>query len=316
MRLALALTVVVVTGTLPAVASAHVGRTLPVATDYTARITHAIAGVETKVVDGDQSLWLAARSSATVAIPGILGEPMLRFDARGVWLNLRSPTAQADRIDRLDLRPSATGQPPLWHRVGGGRSYLWHDHRLHALEPVARSRGSAGPWEVPVVVDGRMRMLRGVLGYTAPGPVWAWIVVPVALAVAATLAAVRSTGAVVGSALVATPAVWALRLGRELYGRPTVSSVGWLEIAITCAVGALLLFGLSVRNPGTRVFTAFFAGFGALYVALTMLPLLDHAIALNAIPNPTARVLEALVIVTGAGALGGSIFGTLRGEPG
>lgn len=316
MRLVLVVGVFLVAATAPDLASAHVGKTLPVATDFTARITTPVPGVTAKVVDGDQSLWIRAPATAIVGVPGILGEPLLRFDSHGVWLNLRSPTAQSDRIDRIDLRPSASGRPPLWHRVTSGHAYLWHEHRLHVLESVARTAGSAGPWSVPFVVDGRVRSMRGVLDYTAPGSIWAWVTVTAILALAAAARAVRSPATVVALALTATAAVWAVRLGRELYGRPGTPVVGWIEVAITCVVGSLLLVGLTRRSSGTRVFTAFFVGFGALYEGLTMLPLLTHSIALNAVPSTVARVLEVAVCGAGAGTLAGSIFGrVLDDEP-
>ncbi len=195
-----------------------------------------------------------------------------------------------------------------------GHSYLWHEHRLHALEPVARTAGSAGPWLVPFVVDGRPRSLRGVLEYSAPGPVWAWIAVPVMLALVAAAGALRSAATLIVLGLAATAAVWAIRVGRELYGRPTVPVVGWVEVAITCLIGGLFLFGLTRRNGGTRVFTAFFVGFGALYEGLTMLPLLTHAIALNALPTTLARILEVVVVVAGIGTLAGSVFRPLLEE--
>lgn len=313
-RVALALGVVATAAALPSVASAHVGRTLPVATDFTARITVPVRGIDAKVTDGDQSLWLRLPASATATVPGVLGEPLLRFDRRGVWLNLRSPTAQSDRIDRTELRSTASGTPPLWHRVTSGHSYLWHEHRLHALEPIARTTGSAGPWSIPLVFDGRRRSLRGVLDYSAPGAVWAWIAAPVILALAGAFVATRSAAALASLALTATAAVWAIRIGRELYGRPTVPVVGWIEIAITSLVGALFVFGLTRRNDGTRTFTAFFVGFGALYEGLTMLPLLTHAIALNALPSLLARIVEGIIVVAGIGALAGSVFGSLLEE--
>lgn len=315
MRPALVLAVIVLAGVLPAVASAHVGKTLPVATDFTARVTGSLPGIAARPLDGDQTLWLRAPASAVVVVLGILREPLLRFDSRGVWLNLRSPTAQSDQIDRFDLRPTATGRPPLWHRVARTRSYLWHEHRLHALEPVARSAGSAGPWSVPVVVDGRAQSLRGTLEYTAPGAAWAWMAVAGVLAAAAAWAALRSTAALVAFALLGTAGVWAIRLGRELYGRPSVATLGWIEIGATSAIGAVLFFGLTRRSAGTRISTAFFVGFGALYEALVMFPVLTHSIALNALPSTAARTLEVAVVITAAGTLSGSIFGTMRGEP-
>ena len=306
----------VVAGAMPGVASAHVGRTLPVATNFIARVVDTVPGVEAKVVDGDQTLWLRAPASAVVLVPGTLGEPLLRFDAHGVWLNLRSPTAQADRIDRFDLRPSANLHArPLWHRVTGGHAYEWHEHRLHALEPLAHGRSSAGvvgPWSIPVVANGRRLAIGGVLDYRPPGLSWLRIGLAALLAAAGTAAAARSTKALVGLALVATAFVWTIRVGRELYGRPNVPAIGYAEIALTCVVGAVLVYGLLNREPGTRVFTAFFAGFGALYEGLTMLPVLTHAVALNALPTTVARIAEVLTLGAGVGALAGCVLGQLR----
>ncbi len=60
MRLALVLCAVAVAGLMPGVASAHVGRTLPVATNFLARVTGSVPGVQAKALDGDQTLWLRA----------------------------------------------------------------------------------------------------------------------------------------------------------------------------------------------------------------------------------------------------------------
>ena len=314
MRLAFVLGVVGIAAALPGVASAHVGRTLPVATDFVAHITSSARGVEARAVDGDQTLWLRAAAGATVLVPGTLGEPLLRFDSHGVWLNLRSPTAQGDGIDRLDLRPSAKPDAaPLWHRVAGGQAYAWHEHRLHALEALARGRSSAetvGPWTVPVVVDGRRLRLTGVLDYRPPGPGWARIAASAVTAAAAAALALRSRLVLVALAVAAVALIWVLRVGRELYGRPNVPTIGYVQVGLTSLVGCALLYGL--LNLDARVLATFLVGFGGLYEGLTMLPLLTHAIALNALPSTVARVVEALVLATGIGALGGSIFGPLR----
>jgi hypothetical protein len=315
-RLAVVIAAFAAAAALPEVASAHVGRTLPVATNFTARILHPVPGIEAKVVDGDQTMWLRVPASETVAVPGTLGEPLLRFDRGGVWLNLRSPTAQQDAIDKYDLRPSANpAARPLWHRLTHAHAYAWHEHRLHLLQPLAKIRkraGPLGPWAVPVVAGGRRESVSGVLDYRPPHAVWAWIALTAVLAAAAAAAAARRTRVLLAAALAATPLVWTIRIGRELYGRPFVPVIGWVEVGITCVVGAALLYGLLQRDAGIRILAAFLVGFGALYEGLTMFPLLTHAIALNALPTGFARVVEALVLVTGIGALAGSVFGHLR----
>ncbi|HEY4412712.1 MAG TPA: hypothetical protein VGN06_06925, partial [Gaiellaceae bacterium] len=172
--------------------------------------------------------------------------------------------------------------------------------------------GSVGPWSVPVVANGRRLAVSGVLDYRPPGLSWLRIALAVLLAAAGAVAAARSTTALVALALVATAFVWTIRVGRELYGRPDVPAIGDAEIALTCVVGAALVYGLLNRKPGTRVFTAFFAGFGALYEGLTMLPVLTHAIALNALPTIVARVAEVLALGAGVGALAGCVLGQLN----
>jgi len=315
-RLCAVIAAIAIAAALPGVASAHVGRTLPVATDFTARILAVTPGLHAVVVDGDQSLWLRVPAASTATVPGTLGEPLLRFDPGGVWLNLRSPTAQADGIDRFALRPAASPTaPPLWHRVTSGHAYRWHEHRLHLLEPLAHGRdtaGALGPWAVPVVVDGRRGGVRGVLDYTPPGAGWAWLGGAIALAVAAAVAATRWPQALTGLAIAATALAWALRIGRELYGRPSVGAVGYGGVALTCAIGAALLYGLTRRDTSVRRFTAFLVGFCALYEGLTMLPLLTHSIALSALPTRAARVLEVFLLAGGIGTLVGSIFGAVR----
>ena len=307
---------------LPAAASAHVGTSAPVATNFAARIVGfrpPAGALEAKIVDGDRMLWLRVPATVTVVVPGVLGEPLLRFDRRGVWLNLRSPTAQTDRIDRFDLRPSADPRArPLWHRLTGGHAYAWHEHRLHVLEQLAhghRVAATLGPWSVPLVVDGRRHSLAGVLDFE-PGPGWAW------LALACALAAVSSAGTLVARrrgrelavalGVAATLLIWAVRLGRALYGRPLVGPGGYVDVALTSVVAIALLVGLLHPDREVRLFSAFIAGFLSLYEGLTMLPVLTHSTALSVLPSGAARVMVALILGLGVGALVGSGAQELR----
>ena len=322
MRVLVALAAAAAALALPDAAFAH-GKTAPVATDFDARISAfrpAAPGVEAKVVDGDQALWLGVGRGTTVLVPGVLGEPMLRFDAHGVWLNLRSLTAQSDRIDRYDLRPSTSPTAaPLWHRLTGSRSYGWHEHRLHLLQVLARAKSSAGPlgpWSVPLVVDGRRVALDGVLLFRPPPLGWAWIgaacLLAAALSAATLVSGARGTQRAILYGIGATPVIWAVRIGRELYGRPTVGVVGGLSIALTSIVGLAFLGGLLHRDREVRLFTAFFVGFGSLYEGLTMLPVLTHATALSALPSTLVRVCVVVFFALGTGALVGSCAVGLR----
>lgn len=299
---------------LPGVASAHVGKTAPTATNFDARIggvRPASGAVQAKVVDGDSALWLRVEPNVTVLIPGTLGEPLLRFDRHGVFLNLRSLTAESDRIDRFDLKPDPNPHaPPLWHRVSAGHAYLWHEHRLHVREPLARGHTSTtvlGPWSVPLLIDGKPHALVGVLVYHPPASVWPWILIAAALALGLAAAGARGSPTrrrlIPLAALPAVPLVWALRIGRELYGRPDVAVVGYVEIALTTLVGLALLYGLLCREGATRTFTAFLVAFGCLYQGFTMLAVLTHAVALTTLPAGVAQPAVAAILGLGAGLL-------------
>ena len=227
----------------------------------------AYDGITAKVVDGDQKLWVHANPAETILNPAL----------------------------------------PIPHEVTGGHSYLWHEHRLHALEPVTRAH--ATQWRVPLVVDGKQRTLAGVLTYHTPGRTWLWLSLAAGLALAAAIVALRSA---VRLALIVTPVICAVRIARELYGRPNVGITGYLGVVATSVFGAWVLYGLVNRNPDVRVFTAVVAGLGGLYQGLTMLPVLTHAIALTLLPTTAAKILVAGCLGLGAAALTGGVREQLR----
>ena len=224
-------------------------------------------------------------------------------------MNVRSLTAVADRIGHFrpnpDLNPRA---PPAWRRLTGGHSYLWHDHRLHALEPLAqghRAEAVVGRWSIPISMDGRQSALKGELIYVPPGPLWPWLLVAGLLAAAVWLDLARSKSPAVrptiAAALVATVVVWILRIARELYGRPEVGLTGYAEVGLTSVVGVVLLCGLLHRSADVRVFTALVVGLGALWEGLTMFRVLTHSVALTVLPTFVAQVGVAAALGLGAG---------------
>ena len=98
-------------------AAAH-SRAPTVALDY--RLTLAatsLPGVDADVIDGDRSLRLRVDPPHTLLVRGLLGEPVLRFEPSGVWVNRASPTAAVDRI--TPSSPSLT-----WRRGTRRRALL------------------------------------------------------------------------------------------------------------------------------------------------------------------------------------------------
>src|SRR5207247_830671 len=107
-------------------------------------------------------------------VRGALDEPMLRIDPQGVWVNLDSPTAAADRL----VARSGSG----WTRVSGGRSIAWHDHRLSP--PPANRPGLAGPFSIPISIDNRRAEIVGTFWRVRRPAAWPWLAAAAALVAA------------------------------------------------------------------------------------------------------------------------------------
>jgi hypothetical protein len=232
-------------GLLPARASAHAGLTAPAATSFLARISSVPRGVEARVVDGDQRLWLRVEPPHAAVVLGLRGEPYLRFDARGVAVNTRSPTYFLNRpLPRVVPAGLGPNTPPAWKLVAVAHSTSWHEDRLHAAALAAHSSTTRylGRWVVPLVVDGKRTWVDGNL-WQAPRPslLWFW---PLVLLLACVPALLRLRDAGLEAAAAGTLAALALaaatlgRLGRELYGRPTVSAGQLVLAGSTCLVAA------------------------------------------------------------------------------
>ena len=141
----------------PAPAAAH-GPVNPAATSYLATVRRAPAGIEAKVVDGDQRMWLQAGRAETAVVLDYRGAPYLRFSPAGVQVNTNSSMYYLNQVP-AELVPSNIGPrtPPHWSQVTSGHAYQWHDGRLHALAATARRNSTlfcsitAAPefWPIP-----------------------------------------------------------------------------------------------------------------------------------------------------------------------
>ncbi|HET7571270.1 MAG TPA: hypothetical protein VFJ77_01225 [Gaiellaceae bacterium] len=291
---------------LPARADAHAGRVAPAATSYLARVTSAPAGVEAKVVDGDQRLWLRVASPHGVLVLGVRGEPYLRISARGIEANTRSATWFLNRARPL-VPPREPATPPVWKRLSAGRSTSWHEDRLHAAALAAHPAGNVqlGRWLVPLVVDGRRTQVTGTLREGArPSLLWFW---PLLLAAALVPALLRlrearlEAAATAALAALALAAATAARLGRELYGRPTVSGGQLALVALTCSVAAAL--ALLRARRGWRPVADTAIGILALYQGLALLAVLRDAYVLAVLPAWAERLAAAVSIASGAALL-------------
>jgi hypothetical protein len=304
-RAALALTTaLLVAALLPATASAHVGRVPPAATDYLARISSIPAGLTARIVDGDQAIWMHAKPSLTVVVTGFRGERYLRFSAAGVAVNTRSATWFLNRVyPQVVPRGITASTHPQWKLLTSNHSWTWHDGRLHAAVLAAHPAGNVfvGRWTVPIVVDGRGTAIRGGLWQSAPvSLLWFWPLllavacIPALLKVGAARLEVQVGVVLAGLALVSSTIA---RLGREFYGRPTVSSWQLVLVGTTCLVAVAL--AVLYSRTDWRALGGIVIGIIAAYQGFALLATLRDGWVLAAIPSWLERSTTALSLASG-----------------
>jgi hypothetical protein len=287
---------IVVLGALavPGSAFAH-GRGPTVAIDYRLALGRAPAGVTMKILDGDRSLEAHVDRGTTLVVRGILREPMLRIGPAGVFVNEASPTAQSDRI--------ASGGSG-WHRVNGGATYAWHDHRL-------APSGPGGRIAIPVVVDGRPFVVAGTFA-RVPRPsllVWSGSGAVLAAAVAVVTYARRSLRVPLGLSLGIAGGLAALvaTIAFAMRDRPS-GGIDWLEVG--GGIGVALVLGVTLLRlrDRRRARAAGVAGAVAGAVTIAALPVFWHGDVISALPGGVVRALCVLALVGGASAAGLSLL--------
>ncbi len=295
------------TGGLAAPAQAH-GPVAPVASSYLARVDPPPVGVDAKVVDGDQRMWLSVAPSQTVVILDYRGGPYLRFSSSGVAVNTNSAMYYLNQTP-AEIPPTGVSPrtPPSWERVSGGHDYGWHDGRLHALASVALSPGMTyvGQWRIPILIDGRLSsLLGGVEHADDPSIVWLW---PIAVIFLCVLAGLRLRRPRLDALLARTLAFVSLvaatvaEASRGLHGRPTVSALQLIELGMILAFVGWAFRRLLVWRRGYFLF--FLVAFLALYEGSILISTLLNGFVLVALPAVVVRVATVLCLGTGAGLL-------------
>jgi hypothetical protein len=273
-------------------------RSATVAIDY--RVTlHSVPGVEASILDGDRSL--RVRAHGRLVVLGDLNEPMLRFD-HGVFVNLSSPTAQADKIV---VKPSHG-----WRQVASGMSYAWHEHRLAPPPFHAGHYGVVAQWSVPLVADGRHATLGGSFVRVPRPHWWLWLAIPFAIAAAGVAWLVRARrggtwtaiGAFLASAVAAVVCQTALLLRDSPSGRLSWIGLG-IGIAVAVAAVALVVFAHGI----TRVYTAGGLGAGVAAWTLSWWGVFFHGAVIAALPGVAVRLCCALALAGGLVAVAGSL---------
>jgi hypothetical protein len=282
-----------------------------VASSYLAKVNAASPGLEAKVIDGDQGMWLRVSPAHTVEILDYRGAPYLRFSPSGVEVNLSSAMYYLNQTPVPAIPPAnlSRATPPRWQRVSAGHAYLWHDGRLHALATVALLPGATriGTWRIPVVLDGRASAISGGLWHAGnPSLVWFW---PIAVLLLCLLAGWRARvprldrTLAQGVALLALLAIAVSAVGRGLYGRPSVSVPQVMEMAVVLAFVAWRLWRLLLARPRPGYFSYFAVAFVALWEGAALIPTLLYGFVLIGVPGFAARTAAVLCLGCGLGLL-------------
>jgi hypothetical protein len=292
-------------GAYPCVAQAH-GPVAPAASSYFAKVLQIPAGLQAKVIDGDLRMWLRVPPAETVVVLDYRGAPYLRFSRAGVAVNHNSAMYYLNLTPVAATPPAnlTVTTPPEWHRVTTGHSYEWHDGRLHALATVALRPGVAfvGRWFVPLRIDGRSASIGGGLWHADdPSIVWFWPIVVLLLCVLAGWRVRRPRlDALVarGLANAALAGIVIAGLGVELHGRPAISVLQAVELALILALCGLGFWRALLHRPG--YFTCFLIGAGALWAGGVLVTTLLYGFVLIALPAFLARTVTVICLGSGA----------------
>ncbi len=283
---------------LPAAAAAH-GRGAAIALDHRLRLARATAslpGVEVRVLDGDRDFQVSVAPGVDLLVRGELGEPLLRIDPRGVFVNASSPTATSDSIVAASRRG--------WVQLSRGRSIAWHDHRL-APPPTTRV-GPDGSFSIPIVLDGRPAAIAGTFFRVARPASWPWFALPPPLrsAPSASRAApARAARARLTVGLGLAGGLAALACVTTFAARDAPSGgVAWLQIGTGLALGAVLAGVLVSLRGRARVHAAGVVGAIGAAVSLSSLSIFWHGVIISVLPAAAARLVCGLALVCGASA--------------
>ncbi len=290
--------------------------------DYTSEVTGVVPevdGFDIRVFGGDAFLELTADPGVEIIVLGYEDEPYLRFRADGGVDENRNSTAtylNVDRYARADI-PAAlsgvdvSGLDPDWQPIADGRSYAWHDHRVHWMAPNAPpavDRGGTFDWNGPValLVDGVRVEVSGAISYHhtfSPAP---WLAGALVVAAAVWFVVRRFSGrwtaglaAFAGAA--ATFASW-----QELVDAPTGARGSAIPVglaAVTTLIAVLAGLAPIRLRPVVLLASAVTLGSWGIY----RFGVLTNPILPTPLPFAVDRTITAAALAV-AVALGSTVF--------
>jgi hypothetical protein len=282
------LTIALVALAVPGTASAHL-RTGRAAVDFRGTVLSSSLPVRARIYEADLAVRLTLVGRHRVLVLGYLGEPFIRLNTSGVFVNVASPTAAGTKL----ASPHPRSSRPLWHQDWNHPIGIWHDARVRAAERTGR-------WRIPLLVDGRRTFLAGTVERVDAPAWWPWLAIGAAFA-AVTIAGLRRR-ILAAASLGALAAVAMVLSGAGFASASTATQGVWLEAANE-AVFALVGAWFMVRGSNAaKALAGGFLGLLGLAAGLTKLPVLLHGIVLSALPGGIARLAVVVAIAAGAGA--------------
>ena len=283
----------------PGTAAAHTGAPT-VALDFQLKVsnaTRALPGVRVDLVDGDRGLRLRVDRHETLIVRGDLGEPVIRFDAAGVWVNRRSPTAAA-----VKLAPASSSAGGVaWDLRTRSHTLRWHDHRL--APPRAAQTGVVGRWSVPILVNGNRAAIEGTFVRVRRPRWWVWGLVAVALA-AALAGIARWRPPTRPRLLVAAGALASLGALASASSFATADEISgaseWVEVGAVCLLLALAAFAFATGRRGWRPWLGAATGVVCVAFSLSAISVFGHGYVISTLPPTLTRLCVLFAVVAGA----------------
>jgi len=253
--------------------------------------------VRVDLVDGNRGLRLHVDPLETLIVRGDLGEPVVRFDHDGVWVNTHSVTASADKL----VPPSPTVRGVVWSLRTHGHTLRWHEHRL--APPVSMRPGVTGSWSVPILLNRSPRSLEGTFVRVARPRWWLWGAVALVLGVLIAGVAWRVPRWRPRLVLVlgAFAAVGALASASSFALADEISGASeWIEVAAVGLLVTLAAFAIVHRREGWRVWIGAAIGIVCMTFSLGTLDVFAHGYVISILPATLARIGVLLAVVAGA----------------
>ncbi|MEH1165401.1 hypothetical protein V6V47_08445 [Micromonospora sp. CPCC 205539] len=318
-------------------AAAH-GADAPDGTDYRTRtsgVAPARPGLEVRVIEAGARLELTNRTGRPIEIIGYSGEPYLRVGPDGVFENTRSPatylnqTIAGDTALPTEADPAA---PPSWRRIADGTTARWHDQRALWQESAPPDAVRAAPdrehrvrdWTIPLHDGADPVQISGTLDWVPPPDAYTWWAVTIVgllavgalgLLVATAPAGVRALSALGALLIVGGAVAVAYPVGRELdAGAQGVGGVllGLLSgqvWSLLTGLGAIAAGGYALtRRPAADFAMALAGACVALFAGVANAAVFARSVAPVPWSAETARIMVALVLITGAGATAAGVL--------